>query len=62
MHDKAIESVISAKQLGIEQYHAFVADRIVSSNNAPITDTLSKTSFPLFHSHVQRKILSHALK
>ena len=55
MHDKAIESVMSAKQLGIEQYHAFVADRIVSNNNTAITDTLSKNSLPLFHSHVQRE-------
>ena len=55
MHDKAIQSVMSAKQLGIEQYHAFVADRIISNNNAAITDTLSKNSLPLFHSHVQNE-------
>ena len=39
----------------IEQYHAFVADRIISNNNAAITDTLSKNSLPLFHSHVQNE-------
>ena len=55
MHDKAVQSVMSAKQLGIEQYHAFVADRIISNNNAAITDTLSKNSLPLFHSHVQNE-------
>ena len=56
MNDKAIESVMSAKQLGIEQYHNFIADRIVSNNNEAITDTLSKTSLSLFHSHVQRQV------
>ena len=55
MHDKAVQSVMSAKQLGIEQYHVFVADRIISNNNAAITDTLSKNSLPLFHSHVQNE-------
>ena len=55
MHGKAIESVMSAKQLGIEQYCTYVADRIVSNNNAPITDTIPKNSLPLFHSHVQSR-------
>ena len=55
MHDKAVQSVMSAKQLGIEQYHAFVADRIISNNNAAITDTLSKNSLLLFHNHVQNE-------
>ena len=55
MHDKAMESVMSAKQLGIEQYCAFVDDRIVSNSNAAITDTITKNNLPLFHSHVQRE-------
>ena len=62
MHDKAVQSVMSAKQLGIEQYHAFVADRIISNNNAAITDTLSKNSLPLFHSHVQNENSKSHLK
>ena len=52
MHDKAMESVMSAKQLGIKQYRAFVDDRIVSNSNAAITDT-TKNNLSLFHSHVQ---------
>ena len=56
MNDKAKESVMSAEQLGIEQYHNFIADRIVSNNNEAITDTLSKTSLSLFHRHVQRQV------
>ena len=55
MHEKAIESVMSAKQLGIVQYSTFLDDRIVSNNNAPITDTIQKTAF--LYSMI-RKILS----
>ena len=55
MHDKAVESVMSAKQLGIKQYRAFVDDRIVSNSNAAITDTITKNNLPLFNSHVQRE-------
>ena len=62
MHDKAVQSVMSAKQLGIEQYHAFVADRIISNNNAAITDTLSKIAFLYFTAMFKTKILSHTLK
>ena len=54
-HDKAMESVMSAKQLGIKQYSVFVTDRIVSNSNTAITGTITKNNLPLFHSHVQRE-------
>ena len=55
MHDKAVESMMSAKQLGIKQYRAFVDSRIFSNSNAAITDMITKNNLPLFHSHVQRE-------
>ena len=62
MHDKAVESVMLAKQLGIKQYRAFVDDRIVSNSNAAMTDTITKNNLTLFNSHVQREHLSRTLK
>ena len=50
-----MESVMSAKQLGIKQYSVFVTDRILSNSNTAITDTITKNNLPLFHSHVQRE-------
>ena len=40
MHNKATESVLSAKQIGVSQFQTFVADRI-TSNKAPLTDTIA---------------------
>ena len=36
------ESVMSAKQLGIKQYNAFITDRIVSNSNTAIANTITK--------------------
>ena len=50
---------ISAKQLGIDRYHYFVAERI-DSNNAAIVDTLSRNSLPLFHGYAEKENKSHS--
>ena len=50
MHNKATESVLSAKQTGISQFQTFVADGI-TSNKAPLTDTIARNNLVLFHSH-----------
>ena len=60
MRDKVKASVMLAKQLGIDQYHSFVAERI-DSNNAALADILSRNSLLLFHGYVQKE-KSHTLK
>ena len=59
MYEKAKTSAMSAKQLEIDQYHSFVAERI-DSNNTAIADTLSRNSLPLFHDYVQKENKSHS--
>ena len=62
MHDKAMESVMSAKQLGIKQYSVFVTDRIVSNSNTAITDTITKITFLYSIAMFKENILSYTLK
>ena len=48
------DAILSAKQLGIMQHEAFVADRIINSK-LPITDTLTRNNLCLFHNKTKKK-------
>ena len=60
MHNRATESVLSAKEMGISQYEAYLADRITSSK-IPLTDTIARNNLVLFHSHVENYSLKQML-
>ena len=51
------DAILSAKQLGIMQHEAFVADRIINSK-LPITNTLTRNNLHLFH---RKRIQNHFL-
>ena len=54
MTEDAIQSILSAKELGAIQYQEFVADRIINSK-VPITDTLPRNNLLLFHNKPHKK-------
>ena len=54
MNESAVKSILSAKQLGIQQHEAFVTDRIINSK-LPITDTLTRNNLVLFHNQSDKK-------
>ena len=54
MTKDAIQSILSAKELGGIQYQEFVADRIINSK-VSITDTLPRNNLLLFHNKPHKK-------
>ena len=54
MNEDTVKSILLAKQLGAQQYEAFVSDRIVNCK-LPVTDTLPRNSLVLFHTQLNKK-------
>ena len=61
MTEGAVQSILSAKELGATQHQEFVADRVINSK-VPITDTLPQNNLLLFYNKPSKKPLNRFLR